>query len=168
MIHSFVLGLIRAVIQTVFYNDYVAVFMEGTNHTIDMYHKVAFPELLLGNIVIFMAFNMMGVLGPITGFKSPYFGCKAETASPQLKLRIANRKHTSDSKINSAVRLLLKIIGYILMFAILVAVELSAIMFYWFQMLYAFPYRIAIVFGIFAVFVIMCLAGRHFYKPKYV
>lgn len=168
LIQSFVLGLIRTAIQYVFYNDYVAVFMKGTEHTIEMYHRVAFPELLLTNMAIFMVFNMLNVLGPITGLKFLYFGYKEDGASPQLKLRVANCKLAKGGMINGIVRWLLKPLSYILMLAILVVVELSAIMLYWFQMLYAFPYRIAIVFGILVVFMIMYLVGKSLYKPKFV
>ncbi len=167
LIHSMIFAAFRTIIQYAFYDEYVKMFMEDTDHTADMYHRVSIPELFVTNVLVFLVFLMIGVLSVAIGIKGMNMAQKADVTL-QLKYRMSNRNNKYKGTLGKVVKMFIKPLGFICALALLVVIELSAVMYYWFQMIYEPVYRIGIMTGIFIVFGIMYLVGKCLYKPKFV
>lgn len=150
------LSIARTYIQVAFYNDFVKMFMEDTNHTLSMYHRVPMLELFVVNVMIFMILYMITVILATSCRK---LLAQEPSNTPQLKLRA-----TDEKKFNIAV----KAIIYVTALIALVAVEMGVVGYYWLQMLYQPVYRLIITLGIAALLAVMCYIAKHRYSPRYI
>lgn len=150
------LSLARTAIQVVFYDAFVEMFMEDTDHTLSMYHKVPIFELFAVNVMVFMILYMITV---VLATSSRKILSQKPSNTPKLRLRAADEK-----KLN----LIVKIIIYASAFIVLIALEMGIIAYYWFQMLYQPIYRLLITLGIAALLAVICYIAKRRYSPSYI
>lgn len=150
------LSLARTAIQVVFYDAFVEMFMEDTDHTLSMYHKVPIFELFAVNVMVFMILYMITV---VLATSSRKILSQQPSDTPQLKLRAADEK-----KLN----LIVKIIIFVAALIVLVALEMGVMAYYWFQMLYQPIYRLLMTLGIAALLAVVCYIAKHRYSPRYI
>lgn len=150
------LSIARTCIQVVFYNDFVEMFMEDTDHTLSMYHRVPMLELFVVNVMVFMILYMITVILATSCRK---LLSQQPSNTPQLRLRA-----TDEKKFN----IIVKAIIYVAALIALVAVEMGVLAYYWFQMLYQPVYRVLITLGIAVLLAVMCYIAKRRYSPSYI
>lgn len=159
LMRSVMLAIVRTAIQISYYDDYVVMFMEDTDHTISMYHTVPIFELFISNVIIFMILYMICHLISIINSKVLWFEY-AET--PQAKYRFALAKQKS--RIKKYAKKVLILVGFVAV----IAGEIGVMMFYWFEMLYPLIYRIGIIAAMCVILAGLYAVGRYLYRPKYI
>lgn len=155
VVKSVLLSIVRTCIQIIFYDNFVEMFMEDTDHTLSMYHRVPVVELFVGNFMVFMILYIVNVILAT----SNRFVSQQIADTPQLRWRTANKK-----KLN----IILKAIIFVAAIILLVAVEFGVVAYYWFQMIYPFAYRLLISLGIAALLAAICYLAKRRYSPNYI
>ncbi len=150
------ISLVKTYIQVAFYNDFVQMFMEGTDHTLSMYHRVPAIELFIVNVMIFMILYMVTIILATSCRK---ILSHQPSNTPQLRFRADNEK-----KLN----IILKTIIFLVAIIVVVTVTMGISAYYWFQMLYQPVYRLLAALGIAAVLAGMCYIAKRRYSPRYI
>ena len=159
-IRAGIYAIIRSMIHTLFYSEFVADLIGGTNEMASLYHSVSFVELFLGN---FFGFFLMMLFSLATNSFLVSMTPINNEITPQLLYRREEKK-----KKNTSLFKVMSVVKNCVWFLVVVAAGLGMEVYYEFQISSAFEMRI-LVMGMLAVCcVLIYFYGKRRYQPKYV